>query len=110
MDMTIRELCDTFGVSRRAIQGYEKAGLITASGKNNRGHLLYDETAQDRIMRIKFLQLVGFRIKDIAYIIDAPDDILKSALEEQLQKLKEEQEHIEQLIGKTLKLIEKLSL
>lgn len=110
MDMTIRELCGTFGVSRRAIQGYEKAGLITASGKNNRGHLLYDETAQDRIMRIKFFQLVGFKIKDIAYIIDAPDDVLKSALEEQLQKLKEEQKHIEQLIGETIKLIEKLSL
>ena len=35
-----REICETLGVSRRALQGYEKAGLVTASGRNKYGHLL----------------------------------------------------------------------
>ena len=88
MDMTIRKICDTFGVSRRAIQGYEKAGLIFASGKNERGHLLYDEAAQERIKQIKFFQQAGFSIKEITNIIEAPNSTLKPALEERLQKLK----------------------
>ena len=58
MDMTIREISDTFGVSRRAIQGYEKAGLLSSvSGKNNHGHLLYDEAVQEQIKRIEFFIL-----------------------------------------------------
>ena len=39
-DKTLHEVCEAFGVSRRAIQGYEKAGLVSASGKNERGYLL----------------------------------------------------------------------
>ena len=108
MDMTIRKICDTFGVSRRAIQGYEKAGLIFASGKNERGHLLYDEAAQERIKQIKFFQQAGFSIKEITNIIEAPNSTLKPALEERLQKLKEEKKTIELLIDQILKLIERL--
>ena len=36
-EMTLRELCDSLGVSRRAVQGYEKAGLVSPEGKNERG-------------------------------------------------------------------------
>ena len=32
-EMTLRELCDSLGVSRRAVQGYEKAGLVSPEGK-----------------------------------------------------------------------------
>ena len=108
MNMTIREISDTFGVSRRAIQGYEKAGLISASGKNERGHLLYDETAQKRILQIKFFQQTGFTIKEIIDLINAPNDILKDALEKQLKKLNEEKKNIERLIRKMYALIEEL--
>lgn len=33
-EMTLREVCESANVSRRAVQGYEKAGLVSASGKN----------------------------------------------------------------------------
>lgn len=35
--MTLREVCNKTGVSRRAIQGYEKVGLVLSSGKNKYG-------------------------------------------------------------------------
>lgn len=108
MKMTIREICNAFGVSRRAIQGYEKAGLISASGKNEYGHLLYDETAQERIKRIKFFQQTGFTIKEIVSIMDAPDDILKPALEKRLHKLIEEKKNIELVVDQIYELIERL--
>lgn len=104
MDMTLREIGDTFGVSRRAIQGYEKAGLISASGKNERGYLLYNETSQDRIRQIKLFQQMGFTIKEIKDIIDAPGNILKTALEKQAEKLEEQKENTEILISKIYEL------
>ena len=79
--MTLREICETLGVSRRALQGYEKAGLVISSGRNKYGHLLYDKDAEMRIAQIKFYQQLGFSIKEITMIIDAPDTEIKKALE-----------------------------
>jgi DNA-binding transcriptional MerR regulator len=78
--MTLREICETLGVSRRALQGYEKAGLVTASGRNKYGHLLYDKDAEMRIAQIKFYQQLGFSIKEITMIIDAPDTEIKKGI------------------------------
>ena len=51
--MTLREICEALEVSRRAVQGYEKAGLVSATDRNKYGHLLYDEAAMLRIEQIK---------------------------------------------------------
>lgn len=105
--MTLREVCNTFDVSRRAVQGYEKAGLITPSGKNERGYLLYDEKAQKRIQQIRLFQQIGFSLKEIGEIIDADDSLRNRALERQLDKLREEEKNIEVLIQKIYRLINK---
>lgn len=107
-DMTLREVCVAADVSRRAVQGYEKAGLVSASGKSERGYLLYDVNSQERIKKIKFFQQLGFTVKEIKGIIDAPNDILKAALEDRVERLKEEKTCVEGLIIETNELIEKL--
>lgn len=35
--MTLREICESLGVSRRTLQGYEKAGLVASTGRNKYG-------------------------------------------------------------------------
>ncbi len=107
-DMTLREVCNSAKVTRRAVQGYEKAGLVSATGKNERGYLLYDVNSQERIKQIKLFQRLGFSIREITYIIDAPNNILKSALEEKVKKLREKRENMDMLIDKANELIEKL--
>lgn len=107
-NMTLHEVCDALDVSRRAVQGYEKAGLVSASGKNERGYLLYDVNSQERIKQIKFFQRLGFTIREIKEIIDAPNHVLRFALEEQIEKLKEESEHIDNVIDEAYELIAKL--
>jgi len=97
--MTLREVCNTLGVTRRAVQGYEKAGLVVASGKNERGYLLYDGKTQARIKTIKLYQRLGFKIIQIKDLIDAPKEVVKQALEEQVDWLKCERESIEDLIA-----------
>ena len=108
MDMTLREVCTATNVSRRAVQGYEKAGLVRASGKTNRGYLIYNEETQERIRQIRLYQQLGFSIKEITEIIDAPNEVIKAALEVQVVKLQEQGENIEVLIGKANELIGKL--
>lgn len=103
--MTLREICETLEVSRRAVQGYEKAGLVSATDRNKYGHLLYDEAAVLRIARIKFYQQLGFSIKEIIDIIDAPNVRVKEALEIQVQKLKKEKAEISELIEKANQVI-----
>lgn len=107
--MTLREICESLGVSRRALQGYEKAGLVAASGRNKYGHLLYDKDAETRIAQIKFYQQLGFTIKEITRIIDAPDAEVKTALEYQVQKLREEKTEMDELIEKANQMIAILS-
>lgn len=104
--MTLREVCDTFGVSRRAIQGYEKAGLISPFGKNERGHLLYDGKSQERIKQIRMFQQIGFTLKEIGEIIDASEAVRKRALEKQLDRLEEEKEQMETLITEVYRMID----
>lgn len=106
--MTLREICETLEVSRRAVQGYEKAGLVSATDRNKYGHLLYDETAMLRIERIKFYQQLGFSIKEIVNIIDAPNSLVKTVLEQQVEKLKKEKTEISELIEKANQVIANL--
>lgn len=106
--MMLREICSEFEISRRTVQGYEKAGLVSASGRNKYGHLLYDENAIQRIAKIKFYQQLGFSLKEITEIIDAPDVVLKSRLEKQVETLNKEKEEMQELIEKAEQMIKAL--
>lgn len=87
---TLHEVYEELGVTRRAVQGYEKRGLVKPSARNKYGHLLYDDQAQRRIALIKDYQKLGFKLKEIESLIDAPSHVVRSALEKQLIKLQEE--------------------
>ena len=102
---TLSEVCSVLKVSRRAVQGYENAGLVSATGKNKYGHLLYDEEAQWRIKQIRLLQQLGFKVKEIKEIIDAPDEVLRKAVERQIESLKAEIEYKEEIIRQAKKMV-----
>lgn len=77
MDDTLRQVCAELGLSRRTIQGYEKAGLVAPSGRNKYGHLLYSKPEQERIQLIRFYQQMGFPLKEIKSLLEAPDSVKK---------------------------------
>lgn len=106
--MTLREICVAAGVTRRAVQGYEKAGLVSPTGKTSRGYLLYDMNSQERIKVIRLYQQLGFSIKEIKEIIDASNDIKRHAIEMRIEKLKEDGENIENLISRAYEMLEAL--
>ena len=67
-------------VTRRAVQGYEKANLLQPSSKDKRGYLLYDEMAKRRVLRIKRYQQYGFTLKEIERVFSLSDSSLKEEL------------------------------
>lgn len=107
-EMTLREVCKSMNVSRRAIQGYEKANLVSASKKNDRGYLIYDIQAQQQIKLIKLYQRLGFSLKEIQLIIDIPNDMLRSILLDRIHKLENEIQNIQGLIQEAYQLIDTL--
>ncbi len=106
-EATLREVCAKYEVSRRAVQGYEKAGIVKATGKNKMGYLLYDDAAQERIGTICMYQKMGFSIREIKEIIDAPRISIIPILENQMKKLEEEKRRIEEQMEILYDLIQK---
>lgn len=96
--ITLREMCQILGVSRRTIQGYESAALLAAQGKNKYGHLLYSEESLERAKQIHFLQQLGFYLSAIRGIIDAPSEVKRQAVEDRLQELRVEQKERAEVI------------
>lgn len=88
--VTLREICNTLGVSRKTIQGYEKQELISPCGKNNCGHLLYEERILDRVISIRFYQKLGFSLKEISSFLDNSYSQVQEALIEKDSKVEEE--------------------
>lgn len=85
--ITLREVCKNLGVSRRAVQGYEQAGLVTPTGRNERGYLLYNQVEQEKIKKIKFFQDMGFSIKEIKEISVASKEVVKCEIEKRIEEL-----------------------
>lgn len=106
--MSLVAICNEYGLSRRAIQGYEKEGLIGPSGRTNRGYLLYDEKTLHRILFIKYCQNIGFSLKDISKFINKSKKVIKKKIEDQIPKLEENLEKTHHFIDDSKKIIQLL--
>ena len=106
--ITLREVCKTTGVSRRAVQGYEQAGLVTPTGRNERGYLLYNKSEQEKIRQIKFFQEMGFSIREIKELSESPKHVVKNAIERKIDMLWQEIDRKEKIIQLAQEMLERL--
>lgn len=97
---TIREVCEYVGITRRQLQGYENEGLVTHSGKNKMGHLLYDEEMINRINQIYEYKSMGFTLSEIKRFIDGSEEVKAYALKDRLEVLMKEQSDLIKKIKK----------
>ena len=107
-DMTLHELCEACGVSRRAVQGYEKAGLVRPSGRNERGWLLYDPAAQERIRLIRTYQRFGFQVKEIRQLLSLPPVLQKEKLIAQKSRIEKERAELDEVLSLLNELIDSI--
>lgn len=88
--MTLREVCNMVGVTRRAVQCYEQEALVSSTGKNKYGYLLYDDVAVKRIQEIKMYQDFGFALKDIKVLFASSEEEYMEQMSKKLREMKKQ--------------------
>ena len=97
--MTVHEVSKLTGVSIRALQYYDKIGLMKPTGYTQSGYRLYDDTALEKLQQILLFRELEFPLKEIKEIISSADFDREKALEEQITLLTMKKEHLENLIS-----------
>lgn len=95
---TVKEISALTGLSVRALQYYDRIGLLSPAGRTEGGYRLYDDASLERLQQILLFRELEFSLKDINRILSAPDFDRNRALEQQIGLLELKKEHIENLI------------
>ena len=67
--MTVNEVSKLTGVSIRALQYYDKIGLLHPAEYTEAGYRLYDDTALERLQQILLFRELEFSLKEIQSIL-----------------------------------------
>ena len=103
--LTLTEIDEKYGINRRTIQGYEKEGLVSSSGKNKYGYLLYDDLRIEQIRNIKKHQEFGFTLKEIKRLFRLPDVEYQEAIRGKIVDLKKAFLFLEHSVSEMKKLL-----
>ncbi len=95
---TVHEVSKLTGVSIRALQYYDKIGLLPPAEYTQSGYRLYDDACLERLQQILLFRELEFPLKDIREIVNRPNFDRSKALEQQIKLLTLKKEHIENLI------------
>lgn len=96
--MIVNEVSRLTGVSIRALQYYDKIGLLPPADYTEVGYRLYDDETLQKLQIILLFRELEFPLKDIRRIIESPVFDREKALEQQIHILELKKEHIENLI------------
>lgn len=96
--MTVNEVRKLTGVSIRALQYYDKIGLLHPTGYTGSGYRLYDDMALEKLQQILLFRELEFPLKKIKEIMSAPNFDRDKALEQQITLLQLKKERLENLI------------
>lgn len=104
---TVKEVSKLTGVSVRTLHHYDAIGLLKPTHVTEAGYRLYDDEALERLYLILIFREIGFALKDIRGILDAPDFDRNRVLERQIELLQDKITHLQNRIqfAKGIKLI-----
>lgn len=97
--MTVNEVSKLTGVSIRALQYYDKIGLLKPTAYTESGYRQYDDTALEQLQQILLFRELEFPLKDIKNIMSSPDYDKNKAIKQQIELLTLKKEHLENLIA-----------
>ena len=95
---TVKQIAKQTGVRVRPRPHYDAIGLLNPTEVTEAGYRLYDADALERLYLIIVYRELGFSLKRIAEILDAPDFDRNQALDEQIALLEEKREQIQNRI------------
>ena len=97
--MTVHEVSALTGVSIRALQYYDKIGLLRPAERSEAGYRLYDEAALETLQQILLFRELEFPLREIGRIIGSPAFDRDRALDQQIELLRLKKERLEGLIA-----------
>lgn len=74
--MRIQEICESCRLTKKAVEYYERQGLIHPAVLEN-GYRDYSEADRDRLREIAVLRALDVGVEDIRRVLECPDDIQK---------------------------------
>lgn len=95
---TVKEVSRLTGVSVRMLHHYDAVGLLKPSALTEAGYRLYNEEALERLYLILVFRELGFSLRDIRRILDAPDYDRNRVLEQQISLLETKVAHLQNRI------------
>lgn len=104
MGYKVKWVEENLGVSRKALRGFEKFGLMPPN--ENGGYRDYSDEDIDRIWSIRVQQGMGYSLKEIAAIAEDENFDFDESLAEKVKQLEKEKAEVEKHLGyaKTIKL------
>ena len=96
--MTVKDVSRLTGVSIRALQYYDRIGLLKPAEHTASGYRLYDDTSLERLQQILLFRELEFSLQEIKKILDAPGFDKNKALDRQIELLGLKKDHLEKLI------------
>lgn len=95
---TVHEVSKRTGVSIRALQYYDRIGLLHPTAVTEAGYRLYDDAALLTLQQILLFRELEFPLGDIKSILNDPNFDRDRALEQQIQLLKLKRERLDRII------------
>lgn len=108
MGYKVKWVEDNLGVTRKALRGFEKAGLMPKN--RNSQYRDYGDEDLDCIWMIRVLQGMGYSIKEIVEMFSDKEFDFDSSISKKIAELEEKKEELERHLGyaKTIKLTGRL--
>lgn len=101
----VAEFAKLAGVTVRALQYYDRIGLLAPSGNTEGGHRLYQRRDLLRLQQILTLKWMGFKLDQIKELLESPEYDLrtalrfqKAAIDGQIAQLQEASQALEQAL------------
>lgn len=96
---TVKQISACTGVSIRTLHHYDSIGLLKPTATTEAGYRLYDDAALQRLQQILLLRELGFPLKDIQAILDAPEDVRRKALDDHIRQLDAQRRRLQDKIS-----------
>ncbi|KUL21142.1 MerR family transcriptional regulator [Streptomyces regalis] len=90
MSYSVGQVSAFAGVTVRTLHHYDRAGLLSPSGRSGAGYRLYSEADLARLQQILFYRELGFSLDEIAEILKDPQANALEHLQGRLRQLSEE--------------------
>ncbi len=96
----ISEITKIIGVSRKALQEYDRLGLVHPTAKTEGGYWLYDEEAVQKISKIQLFAMVGYKRSEMKELLDVARNPVKHRENfcDAIEKLKKKREQMDGII------------